>query len=90
MHPVFPLGVLAAVTLGPAPLAAQSPEPAKEAVGLSDAEQERFLLEGRIVRRRSAPGGVTLSDRATLRLGNFEHECHIRSISTSPASPWAG
>jgi len=78
---VIPLGVLlAAVTLAPAPLAAQSPEPTQKAVVLSDAEQERFLLEGQIVRRRSAPGGVTLSVRATLRLGDLEHECHIQKI----------
>ena len=87
MHRVFPLGLLlAATTLGPPPLAAQSPEPAKAAVGLSDAEQERFLLEGQIVRRRSAPGGVTLSERATLRLGGLEHECHIQRIDQHKAS----
>ncbi|HUG54632.1 MAG TPA: hypothetical protein VMR21_13580 [Vicinamibacteria bacterium] len=56
-----------------------SPTPAPRRL-LTDAEQERFLLEGDIVRRRSAPGGITNSQRATLRHEGFEHDVHIQKI----------
>jgi hypothetical protein len=72
------LGVLLAASGLQEPAA--QPAAAAKAVALSDAEQERFLLQGEIVRRRSAPGGITASERATLRLGDFEHECHIQRI----------
>jgi hypothetical protein len=60
----------------PAPPAAPGPA----AVALTDAQKEAFLLEGQIVRRRSAPGGITSSVRATLRQGAFEHDAHIQTI----------
>jgi hypothetical protein len=44
----------------------------------SDAERERFLLEARVVRVKGAPGGITGSYRATLRLGDVEHDAHIQ------------
>lgn len=46
----------------------------------TDAEQERFLLQAKIVRTKGAPGGATLSTRATLRLDGFEHDAHIQTI----------
>jgi hypothetical protein len=55
-----------------------SREPGK--ARLTDAQQERFLLEGQIVRTKSAPGGITASTRATLRLDGFEHDAHIQTI----------
>jgi hypothetical protein len=56
------------------------PEPPK--VNLTtDADRERFLREARIVRRRSAPGGITNSERATLRgADSWEHDAHIQRI----------
>jgi hypothetical protein len=54
--------------------------PATPRVELTDAEQEAFLLEGRIVRRRAAPGGITGSVRATLRRGDLDHDAHIQTI----------
>src|SRR5262249_23456587 len=47
---------------------------------LTDADKEAFLLEGRIVHRKGAPGGITSSVRATLRRGSFEHDAHIQTI----------
>jgi hypothetical protein len=47
---------------------------------LTDSEQERFLLEAKVVRTKGAPGGATLSTRATLRLDGFEHDAHIQTI----------
>lgn len=58
----------------------EEPSPARAKAGLTDAEEERFLLEGQIVRTRSAPGGITSSTRATLRLDGFEHDAHIQTI----------
>jgi len=72
--------LLATVGAGAGLTAAEAPAPAKTAADLSDAEKERFLLEGQIVKRKSAKGGITLSERATLRLGDLEHDCHIQRI----------
>jgi hypothetical protein len=55
-------------------------EAAATAAPVTDAEKEAFLLEGQIVRRRSAPGGITGSVRATLRLNGYEHDAHIQTI----------
>jgi hypothetical protein len=54
--------------------------PTSVAAALSDAEQEKFLREADIVKRKGAPGGVTGSTRATLRLDGFEHDAHIQGI----------
>jgi hypothetical protein len=51
-----------------------------EQARLSDAEAEHFLLEARIMRRKGAPGGITGSERATLRLGDMQHDAHIQRI----------
>lgn len=57
---------------------------------LSDADKEHFLLEGKIVRRGSTRNGVTLSERATLRLGDLEHDCHIQTIDEHQATRTLG
>ena len=44
----------------------------------TDADREAYLLKADIVKRKSAPGGITNSVRATLRLGGFEHDAHIQ------------
>jgi len=69
--------VLAAATLAWAPALALA-QPA--AVPRTDAEREAFLLEAEIAHTRSAPGGITLSTRATLRLAGYEHDAHIQTI----------
>ena len=59
-----------------------SPTPAPPKVNLTtDSDRERFLLEAVITRRRSAPGGITNSERATLRgADGWEHDAHIQRI----------
>jgi hypothetical protein len=52
--------------------------PALAGVPVTDAEREQFLLHADVVKQKGAPGGVTGSYRATLRLGEFEHEAHIQ------------
>jgi len=47
---------------------------------LTPAEQETFLLEARIIRSRSAPGGITGSRRVTLTNGVLTHDAHVQSI----------
>jgi hypothetical protein len=70
------LAVLATTAAAQEPL----PPPPPAGVSLTDADKERFLLEADIVRRRSAPGGITNSERATLRHEGLEHEAHIQRI----------
>jgi hypothetical protein len=57
---------------------AEPPAVAPAVMPASDAERERFLLEARVVRVKGAPGGITGSYRATLRLGEVEHDAHIQ------------
>jgi hypothetical protein len=76
--------LLGTLVLATGSLAAQepSPTPAPSKVNLTtDSDRERFLLEAAIVRRRSAPGGITNSERATLRgADGWEHDAHIQRI----------
>ncbi|HEY6553016.1 MAG TPA: hypothetical protein VI669_06650, partial [Vicinamibacteria bacterium] len=73
--PVFALLVSAAARAG-----AQAPAEAPTRPQLTDAQQERFLLDARIVRTKRAPGGATGTTRATLRLDGFEHDAHVQTI----------
>jgi hypothetical protein len=59
------------------------PERPTRAAAPSDAEKEHFLLEGRIVHRKSAPGGTTLSLRVTLSLNGLEHDAHVQTIDVA-------
>lgn len=52
--------------------------PAQAAMPVTDAEREQFLLQAKVVKQKGAPGGVTGSYRATLRLGDVEHDAHIQ------------
>ncbi len=54
--------------------------PAKKAIGLTEAEQEEFLLQGEVVRAQSAGKGVTGTTRVTLRKDGLEHDAHIQTI----------
>jgi hypothetical protein len=52
--------------------------PALAGTPVTDSEREQFLLQAQVVRQKGAPGGITGSYRATLRLGDVEHEAHIQ------------
>jgi len=75
---IFLWGIPSAVCLlagaGRASTAASSLAP------VDDVARERFLREGRVVRAHAAPGGITLSRRATLSLDGIEHDAHIQTI----------
>jgi hypothetical protein len=53
--------------------------PASAQEARSDAEREAFLLKAEVLQRRSAPGGITDSTRATLRMGDLVHDAHIQT-----------
>jgi hypothetical protein len=76
------LGVLmaAVVALVAVPTGGEDAPKLPKAVGLSDAEQEAFLLTGEITRTRSAGSGTTGSSKCTLRKGGREHDAHIQEI----------
>ena len=63
-----------------APAAPLAASPAAVARFTTDAEREQFLLQAQVVKMKGAPGGITGSYRARLRLGDFEHEAHIQPI----------
>lgn len=52
---------------------------------LDDPAKERFLQEARVVRVRGAGGGITGSQRATLRLDGVEHDAHVQAIDEAKA-----
>jgi hypothetical protein len=82
--------LLGTLVLAAGSLVAQEPAtpPVPPKVNLTtDADRERFLLEAKIVRRRSAPGGITNSERATLRgADGWEHDAHIQRIDQQKVS----
>ncbi len=70
--------VLPFVVAVAAAVAAQ--EPASRPAPLTDAQKERFLLQAKVVSRRSAPHGLTGTERVTLALNGLEHEAHVQTI----------
>ena len=52
---------------------------------LTSDEMEKFLVEARIVRSRSAGDGVTGSSRVTLSDGTLTHDAHVQTIDRSEA-----
>ena len=65
--------------LAPAhPAPAQTTAPA--AVALSPEQMEQFLLHAEILRTRSAEGGITNTQRATLSDGVITHDAQIQTI----------
>jgi hypothetical protein len=52
--------------------------PALAAVPVTDAEREQFLLHADVIKQKGAPGGITGSYRATLKLGDVQHDAHIQ------------
>jgi hypothetical protein len=62
-----------------APVAAQQAVPSA-AVTLSPEAMEQFLLHAEIVRTRSAQGGITNTQRATLSDGVLTHDAQIQTI----------
>jgi hypothetical protein len=76
----------ASATLSVAPAASQQQAQAAAlatAALPSDAEMERFLLDGRLLKSRGAGKGITGSIRATLTDGTRTHDVHVQTIDES-------
>jgi hypothetical protein len=65
---------------------AGSGEVRKTAWGLTQPEIEEFLSTARIVAKKSAPRGVTDSQRATLDDGKLRHDAHIQTVDIRKTS----
>ena len=77
---VLAWALAASVTLSPS-RSEQAASPAPGAIGSTDAEQEAFLKEAKIVRTRGAGGGgITGARRATLRQGELQHDALVQTI----------
>ena len=61
--------------------AAAPPQAANPAASLSNAEKEKFLLEGKIEGMAAIDHGVTKPQRATLVYENMKHDAHIQHIN---------
>jgi len=74
------VGVVAALACSSAWAAPPTLEDASgKALFSDDASREAFLLQGKIVRDRSAGEGLTGSRRVTLRRGEVEHDAHVQT-----------
>jgi hypothetical protein len=82
------LGVLL-LAGGQAVRAAQE-APAPAPVNLTPEQMEKFLLQGKIVKTRSAGNGVTNSLRVTLTDGQITHDAHVQFVDEARASFEAG
>jgi hypothetical protein len=81
VHGVVLVLALAASVTPPAYADQQPAAVARAPVPATDAEQEAFLLEARVVKTRGAGGGgITGALRATLRQGDVEHDALVQSI----------
>jgi hypothetical protein len=86
--PYFALGFIALITCtaglagSAAPQQTAGAAPAS-AARLSDADIERFLLNARVLKSRSAGKGITASLRATLTDGTLTHDAHVQTIDES-------
>lgn len=71
----------------PADVAQESPASTDrpDAPVLTREEQETFLRKARIIRTRSAPGGVTASTRATLSDSVITHDAHVQTVDEAHA-----
>jgi len=74
---VASLVLLTALWAPALPAAAQTPP---QATTLSPEQMEQFLLHAKIARMRSAQGGITNTQRATLSDGILTHDAQIQTI----------
>lgn len=64
----------------PWPSLAQTAAPAPPAATLSATEMERFLLDGRIVKKKESSKGVTQAYRVTLSDGVLTHDAQVQNV----------
>lgn len=66
--------------------AARAQEGASAAPKLTQAEQEEFLRNAKIVSQHNLSQGITNSRRATLDDGKLQHDAHIQTVNVSKQS----
>ena len=76
---------LVMLVAGPWPVAAQTAVAAPAAPSLSTAEMEKFLLEGKIVKRVRTLKGVTDARQVTLSNGVVTHDAQIQTVDIAKA-----
>ena len=64
----------------PWPSSAQPLAPASPVATLSAAEMEKFLLDGRIVKKKESSKGVTQAYRVTLSDGALTHDAQVQNV----------
>jgi hypothetical protein len=64
----------------PWPSSAQPLAPASPVATLSAAEMEKFLLDGRIVKKKESSKGVTSAYRVTLSDGALTHDAQVQNV----------
>jgi hypothetical protein len=64
----------------PWPSSAQTLAPAPPAAALSATEMEKFLLDGRIVKKKESSKGVTSAYRVTLSNGELTHDAQVQNV----------
>jgi hypothetical protein len=74
--------LIAAVLLitAPWPSSAQPLAPASPPATLSAAEMEKFLVDGRIVKKKESSKGVTSAYRVTLSDGSLTHDAQVQNV----------
>jgi hypothetical protein len=79
--------LLAVVLLiaAPWPSSAQTLAPAPPAATLSATEMEKFLLDGRIVKKKESSKGVTQAYRVTLSNGVVTHDAQVQNVDIAKA-----
>jgi hypothetical protein len=66
--------------IAPWPSSAQTLAPAPPAATLSATEMEKFLLDGRIVKKKESSKGVTSAYRVTLSDGVLTHDAQVQNV----------
>ena len=69
----------------PWPSPAQNLAPAPPAATLGPAEMEKFLLDGRIVKKKESSKGVTEAYRVTLSDGVVTHDAQVQNVDIAKA-----
>jgi len=72
--------VVALLLIAPWPSSAQPLAPASPVATLSPAEMEKFLLDGRIVKKKEGSKGVTEAYRVTLSDGALTHDAQVQNV----------
>ena len=71
---------VALLLIAPWPSSAQPLAPASPVATLSAAEMEKFLLDGRIVKKKEGSKGVTEAYRVTLSDGALTHDAQVQNV----------